>query len=115
MGELPLLRIGNDPRFNRRSGLAETIRSIDVDELQAAYWRTVEAAPRRVLHKERFFVGHDGGGGVANVEGEKVRAKAIFNSNSPLVDEDGHEPWNPDCAMPGPTPTRQRPTWRCGR
>jgi len=85
MIELALLTMGNDRRLNLRSGLAGTIRSVDVDEVADAYRQTVEAAPRRYLQESGFFVGHGGGGEATNIGSEKVRAKAIFNSASPLT------------------------------
>ena len=85
MSELPLLTLGNAAQVNRRTGLADTIRSLSADSLVDAYKGTVAAAPKRHLSKAGFFVGHDGGGGAANVNSEKVRAKAIFNSPLPLV------------------------------
>ena len=81
MSALPLLTLGNDPRMNRRSGLADEIRSLSAEQLARSYERTVEGAPKR----DRFFVGHDGGGSAANLSSEKVVAKAIFNAPGHLV------------------------------
>jgi len=85
MVELPLLRLAKEPKINHLGGLADTIRALDPSAVVDAYRQTVEAAPRRYLTKEAFFVGHDGGGAASNLRGEKVRAKAIYNTGAPLA------------------------------
>ena len=81
--ELPLITMGAAESVGRRK-LDETIQSLDVDELGRTFNRTVGMSPQRPLRDLRFLVGHDGRGSASKLMSEKVVAKAIFNTGSPI-------------------------------
>lgn len=90
MGSPPrdLLSWGGDPVVNRRRGLADHIRAVDVAELKRAYVAFRDGAPSRSERGIPFFLGHDGGGAASSLTSERVRAKAIFDSGPIRFGED---------------------------
>jgi hypothetical protein len=82
--QLPLITLASQPKVNHKSGLAENIDDLASAEIVDAYYRSITRAPQRPLVRKPFLGNHDGAGGVAASSREKVAAKAIFNSGSPL-------------------------------
>jgi len=82
--QLPLITTATKPKVNHKSRLAENIDDLEPAEIVDAYYRSITRAPQRPLVRKPFLGSHDGAGGAAPSSREKVAAKAIFNSDSPL-------------------------------
>jgi hypothetical protein len=83
--QLPLISLATRPKVNHKSGLAENIAELNPAEIVDAYFRSITRAPQRPLVRKPFLGSHDGAGRAAASSREKVAAKAIFNSGSPLL------------------------------
>ena len=77
----PLVNLASVSRVTARRGLANSIRSVEVDDVVSGYHTIVARSPARHGRGKRYLVGHDGTGPTDKSGSEQAVAKALYNSH----------------------------------